>query len=193
MASTDDFTFSGGEQDKRLRAMYDALPDFEDSDAISVVAGVLFLDQAAGKAERLHHVLIQPALAPWLLQLVRIDDAKIRELVAAADAEDVTDEQLDALDAQLTRKTFWTVSAWTSRDHLRRFDRANPHRADVQAIKPKMEPSTFVFWSGTAGDLPVAWDEVERRIAERRARGTAAAPSAAAPADDPDAQGRAEP
>jgi hypothetical protein len=96
-----------------------------------------------------------------------------------------------ALDARLTRKTFWTVSAWTSRDHLRRFDRANPHRADVQAIKPKMEPSTFVFWSGTAGDLPVAWDEVERRIAERQARGAAGA--APEPADAPPAEPTPDP
>jgi hypothetical protein len=105
MASTDDFTFTGGDHDKRLRAMHDALPGFDDSDPVSVVAGVLFLDQAAGKSEHLHHVLIQPALVPWLLQMVRVDDAKIHELIAAADVEDVTDEQLEVLEAQLTPLT----------------------------------------------------------------------------------------
>lgn len=74
-----------------------------------------------------------------------------------------------ALDARLLGKTFWTVSAWTSREHLQRFDRADPHQAATRAIRPKMAPSTFVFWSGKARDLPVPWDEVERRIAERRA------------------------
>lgn len=74
-----------------------------------------------------------------------------------------------ALDARLLGKTFWTVSAWTSRDHLRRFDRADPHHAATQAIRPKMAPTTFAFWSGKARDLPVPWDEVERRIVERRA------------------------
>jgi heme-degrading monooxygenase HmoA len=73
-----------------------------------------------------------------------------------------------ALDAELTRKTFWTVSAWTDRSHLRHFDAADPHHAATEAIRPRMEPSTFVFWTGTAADLPVAWDEVRRRIAERR-------------------------
>jgi hypothetical protein len=31
-----------------------------------------------------------------------------------------------------------------------------------------MAPTTFVFWSAKAGDLPVPWDEVEHRIAERQ-------------------------
>jgi hypothetical protein len=106
VASTKDFTYSGigDKRDQRLDAMRKALPNFDDSDPVSVVAGVLFLDQAAGKAERLHHVLIQPALLPWLLMMVRIDDAKIRELMAAADV-DLTDEQIEALDAQLTPLT----------------------------------------------------------------------------------------
>jgi hypothetical protein len=105
-----------------------------------------------------------------------------------------------ALDAQLTNKTFWTVSAWTSRDHLRQFDRADPHHADVQAIKPKMEPSTFVFWTGKAGDLPVDWADVHRRIAERQAaRGAADADTpadgtpAVGPEVDPEADPEAEP
>jgi hypothetical protein len=74
-----------------------------------------------------------------------------------------------ALDAQLTRKTFWTVSAWTDPAALDRFDRADPHRASTRAIKPRMEPSTFVFWTGRAADLPVAWHEVRRRVEERAA------------------------
>jgi len=73
-----------------------------------------------------------------------------------------------ALDAQLVRKTFWTVSAWVGRDELRRFDRADPHRAETAAIKPMMEPTTFVFWSGRAGDLPVHWSEVRARVADHQ-------------------------
>jgi hypothetical protein len=74
-----------------------------------------------------------------------------------------------ALDAQLVRKTFWTVSAWTGRDRLYRFDGADPHRSAKEGIRPHMEPSTFVFWTGTAADLPISWDEVRRRLAEKRA------------------------
>ncbi len=73
-----------------------------------------------------------------------------------------------ALDAQLVRKTFWTVSAWVGKDELRRFDRSDPHHAETAAIRPTMDPTTFVFWSGTAGDLPVDWRDVRVRIAERQ-------------------------
>jgi hypothetical protein len=79
-----------------------------------------------------------------------------------------------ALDAQIGKKTFWTVSAWSGRDHLRRFDRADPHHEATEAIRPRMLPSTFVFWTATAKDLPIAWDEVRQRI--EAAPGGAATP-----------------
>ena len=81
-----------------------------------------------------------------------------------------------SLDAHLLRKTFWTVSAWTGRPELARFDGAEPHRAATRAIAPRMEPSTFVTWTCRAGDLPVPWKEARRRIDEARA----AAPTPAA-------------
>jgi hypothetical protein len=83
-----------------------------------------------------------------------------------------------ALDAELTRKTFWTVSAWTGRDRLYRFDGADPHRTAKDHIRPHMEPSTFVFWTATAADLPISWDEVRRRLDERRDRQAHSRPSA---------------
>jgi hypothetical protein len=69
-----------------------------------------------------------------------------------------------ALDAHLIGKTFWTVSAWTSRADLGRFDRADPHARAKSAIRPVMRRSTFVFWNCPAADLPIRWDEVRRRI-----------------------------
>jgi hypothetical protein len=77
-----------------------------------------------------------------------------------------------ALDARLLRKEFWTVSAWTDRQALGRFDRADPHKGSVEGIRPHMEPSTFVFWSTTAAELPVPWDEATRRVDEKRAART---------------------
>ena len=71
-----------------------------------------------------------------------------------------------ALDAKLLRKEFWTLSAWTDRRALAAFDRADPHRASVDGIRPHMARSTFTFWSTTAADVPVAWDEATRRVAE---------------------------
>jgi hypothetical protein len=71
-----------------------------------------------------------------------------------------------ALDAHLAQKTFWTVSAWDSQEALDAFSRANPHHARVGIIRPRMRPTTFTFWTISGADLPIAWAEVRRRIAE---------------------------
>jgi heme-degrading monooxygenase HmoA len=71
-----------------------------------------------------------------------------------------------ALDANLTRKTFWTVSAWDSQEALDAFSRADPHRRRVSAIRPRMRPTTFTFWTASGADLPISWTEVRRRIAD---------------------------
>ena len=77
-----------------------------------------------------------------------------------------------ALDAHLLAKTFWTVSAWTGRDELGRFDRADPHRAATRAIRPAMLEPAFVSWTCAARDLPVRWDEVRRRVDAERSHAT---------------------
>ncbi len=69
-----------------------------------------------------------------------------------------------ALDARLLRKTFWTVSAWTGRAELGRFNRTDPHRAATDTIRRGMLPSTFVVWTVRAAELPIHWDEVRARI-----------------------------
>lgn len=73
-----------------------------------------------------------------------------------------------SLDAHLFRKTFWTLSAWTGQDAMEAFVRADPHAEGMAAIRPHMAESTFVFWTVTAGELPVTWDEARRRIEKRR-------------------------
>jgi hypothetical protein len=70
-----------------------------------------------------------------------------------------------ALDAHPARKTFWTVSAWDSRDALDAFSRADPHRSRVGVIRPRMRPTTFTYWTVPGADLPIAWSEVRRRVA----------------------------
>ena len=64
-------------------------------------------------------------------------------------------------------KTFWTLSAWESQNALDAFSRADPHRSRVSAIRPRMRPTTFRFWTVRGADLPVSWDEARRRIAAR--------------------------
>ena len=77
-----------------------------------------------------------------------------------------------SLNAQLLRKTFWTVSVWSNRDQLEQFARTNPHRADTDRIRPAMRPTTFVFWTARADDVPIGWDEVRRRIDEENSKRT---------------------
>jgi len=69
-----------------------------------------------------------------------------------------------SLDAHLATKTFWTLSAWESREALNAFSRADPHNTDVTIIRPHMRPTTFVFWTVRGTEVPVRWDEARRRV-----------------------------
>ena len=69
-----------------------------------------------------------------------------------------------ALDAQLLRKTFWTVSAWIGPADLGRFDRSEPHAEAKGAIRSRIGPSTFAMWSASTAEVPVRWSDVRRRI-----------------------------
>jgi len=71
-----------------------------------------------------------------------------------------------SLDAKVLGKTFWTVSAWQSREALDAFSTANPHSTRVAEIRPHMRPTTFVFWTCKGSELPVSWTDVRRRINE---------------------------
>lgn len=72
-----------------------------------------------------------------------------------------------SLDARLFRKTFWTLSAWTSREAIEAFVRADPHQAGMAAIRPHMRGPSFVFWTAKPEDLPLRWDEARGRINEK--------------------------
>ena len=72
-----------------------------------------------------------------------------------------------SLDARVVRKTFWTLSAWTSGEAIETFVRRDPHRAGMTAIRPHMRGPAFVFWTATPKDLPLRWDEARARIDEK--------------------------
>jgi heme-degrading monooxygenase HmoA len=78
-----------------------------------------------------------------------------------------------SLDARLLRKTFWTLSAWASREALDAFVRTNPHQAGMATIHPKMGQPTFAFWTASSEDLPLRWDEARRRLDEKHRRSSA--------------------
>jgi hypothetical protein len=71
-----------------------------------------------------------------------------------------------ALDARLLRRTFWTLSVWRDDDALAAFAGADPHRRDVERIRPLMNSTTFVTWAVQGNQLPVSWSAAKHRIDE---------------------------
>jgi hypothetical protein len=65
---------------------------------------------------------------------------------------------------RIREKTLWTVSAWTHRAELARFDHTGPHRTAKQALRDAMLPSTLVLWTCPVDRLPIPWHETHARI-----------------------------
>lgn len=76
-----------------------------------------------------------------------------------------------SLDAHLLRKTFLTVSAWTSQAAVEEFVHRDPHASGMAAIRPSMGHSAFVFWTVAPEDLPLRWGDVRSRLAARARTG----------------------
>lgn len=71
------------------------------------------------------------------------------------------------LKAELTKRTFWTLSAWRDDASLRAYAAAEPHRSTMRRKRGVMRDSTFVYWKVTGAELPIAWDDARRRLAEK--------------------------
>lgn len=80
-----------------------------------------------------------------------------------------------SLIAQPMKRVFYTLSAWESRDALYVYARTEPHRGIMTGLRATMRDSTFTFWEVPAGQLPIAWDDAKRRIAEQARTDEAAA------------------
>jgi heme-degrading monooxygenase HmoA len=118
--------------------------------------------------------LTEPAAdREYVVMASRLPLARYRHIPSFLRATNVIRKQLAkseglvgyALDAHLFSKTFFTVSAWDSQGALERFSHADPHRDRVAATRPRMQPTTFLFWTVCGSELPIKWDEVRRRIA----------------------------
>lgn len=70
------------------------------------------------------------------------------------------------LRAQPLRLSYWTLSAWTGKDALDAFARAEPHRTIMRRVRPWAKTATFRFWTADATQLAPdrLWAEAERRI-----------------------------
>ena len=65
----------------------------------------------------------------------------------------------------------WTVSAWTNRADLSRFDHSEGHRAAKSALRWRLAPGTFAVWNCDLAELPVTWAEVRRRVSVASSNG----------------------
>ncbi|MFF8671330.1 DUF3291 domain-containing protein [Streptomyces sp. NPDC015242] len=68
------------------------------------------------------------------------------------------------LRAKPLKRTFWTLSAWESKDALHAFARAGTHGRTARALAPQMRDAAFVTWQASSDDLPVPWTEALRRL-----------------------------
>ncbi|WP_326824662.1 DUF3291 domain-containing protein [Streptosporangium sp. NBC_01639] len=73
-----------------------------------------------------------------------------------------------ALKAELFKRTFWTVSAWTDRAAVQAYAVTEPHKSTMRRKRAVMRESTFVFWTVPTGELPITWDQVRHRLARER-------------------------
>ncbi|MEV0981357.1 DUF3291 domain-containing protein [Streptomyces sp. NPDC049915] len=74
-----------------------------------------------------------------------------------------------SLIADPLRRTFWTLSAWESREQLYAYAKAEPHHTIVKGLRSTMRQSVFTFWEVPVGQLPITWADAKRRIAEQQA------------------------
>ncbi|MDT0572353.1 DUF3291 domain-containing protein [Streptomyces sp. DSM 3412] len=71
-----------------------------------------------------------------------------------------------SLVAEPLKRTFWTLSAWEDKDALYTYARTEPHRSIMTGLRPVMKDSVFTFWQAPSADLPIAWPDARRRLAE---------------------------
>ena len=75
--------------------------------------------------------------------------------------------------AQPTRKTFWTLSAWTNQQALHGFVRTVPHMKIMKALQPYMEPTRFTTWQALGSTLPIPWPDAIDQLRVAPSRGSA--------------------
>ena len=85
-----------------------------------------------------------------------------------------------SLIAQPLKRTFWTLSAWESREALYTFAKTEPHYSIMTSLRSTMDNSTFTFWDVPVEELPITWADAKRRLAEQRQADAAPAEGAGA-------------
>jgi heme-degrading monooxygenase HmoA len=69
-----------------------------------------------------------------------------------------------SLGAELTRKRFWTVSAWEDRQSLTDFVEQIPHSRIMRELAPHMGKTAFAEWTVRAADIPIPWATARQHL-----------------------------
>lgn len=75
-----------------------------------------------------------------------------------------------SLEAQLARKTFSTLSAWSSAAAMNDFVHGAEHARMLRDMSGRVGSSTFVEFGARPSELPLDWTSAKRRLADRAAR-----------------------
>ncbi|WP_050776720.1 DUF3291 domain-containing protein [Streptomyces sp. SPB074] len=74
-----------------------------------------------------------------------------------------------SLIANPLQRTFWTLSAWESREQLYAYAKTEPHKSIMTGLRPTMRRSDFTFWEVPVGELPIPWANAKEHLARHRA------------------------
>ncbi len=70
------------------------------------------------------------------------------------------------LNAELTRKRFFTFSVWQDQESLDAFAAADPHRRIIRRLRPLMGKTRFEFFGISGSELPMTWDQMSKPVRE---------------------------
>lgn len=70
-----------------------------------------------------------------------------------------------SLDAQLTSKSFFTLSAWSSPEAMNAFVRSGAHAQMLSDMAGRLGTATFVESAASARQLPLDWAAAKQRLA----------------------------
>ncbi len=79
-----------------------------------------------------------------------------------------------SLDADLTRRSFHTLSVWHDAYAIAKFVRSEPHALVVAHTRPWLAASTFRTWTVHGRHLPLNWHHVHQRLRTPTSQPTAA-------------------
>jgi heme-degrading monooxygenase HmoA len=68
------------------------------------------------------------------------------------------------LDAQLSRRTFWTFSIWDSNESLETFAGTDPHRRLTMELRGQMQETRFERFRIGGHELPLPRREIRERV-----------------------------